>query len=97
MFGCPTFVHIDNRKLESKSKRCLFLGYKSSVKGYKLWDLEVSKVVISRNVIFYEIIILRGLSFKESNPTSQQSFDIQMDLTGQQSFDIQMEFEINNS
>ena len=38
IFGCPTFVHVDNEKLEPRSKRCLFLGCKPGVKAYKLWD-----------------------------------------------------------
>ena len=64
IFGCPTFVHVDNGKLESRSKQCLFLGYKPSDKGYKLWDLETSKVMISKVVIFYENSMLRGSSFQ---------------------------------
>ena len=51
-FGCSTFVHVNNGKLESRSKRCLFLGYKPSVKGYMLWDPKVSKVMINRDIIF---------------------------------------------
>ena len=80
IFGCLEFVHIDNGKLEPRSKRCLFLGYKPSVKGYKLWDPEASKVVISRDVIFYEIAMLRGSFVKETNLTGHQSSDIQVEL-----------------
>ena len=37
IFGCPTYARVDNRKLEPRSIKCLFLGYKNGVKGYKLW------------------------------------------------------------
>jgi hypothetical protein len=44
IFRCPTYVHIsgeDRSKLDPKSKKCIFLGFKKGVKGYKLWDLVV--------------------------------------------------------
>ena len=39
IFGCPVYVHIsgeDMSKLDPKSKKCIFLGFKKGVKGYKL-------------------------------------------------------------
>ena len=58
IFGCPSYVHIpiDKRsKLDSKSKKCIFLGFKKGVKWYKLWDLMAQKVVISKDVVFDKI------------------------------------------
>ena len=40
-FGCESFVHIDKddrTKLESKSKKCTFIGYGVDDFGYRLWD-----------------------------------------------------------
>ena len=37
IFGCPAYAHVDNGNLEPKLVKCIFLGYKSGVKGYKLW------------------------------------------------------------
>jgi hypothetical protein len=57
IFGCPAYVHIsgeDMSKLDPKSKKCIFLGFKKRVKGYKLWDPVAQKVVISRDVVFDE-------------------------------------------
>ena len=54
MFGCLTFAHIprDHRhKFDSKSRRCVFLGYGTTVKGYRLYDVERQKVIYSRDVI----------------------------------------------
>ena len=34
--GCLAFAHVDNGKLEPRSMKCIFLGYKSGVKGYKI-------------------------------------------------------------
>jgi hypothetical protein len=41
LFGCKAFVHIlkDERStLDSKTKKCIFLGYENGEFGYKLWD-----------------------------------------------------------
>ena len=39
IFGYPAYVHIpieERSKLDSKSKKCIFLGFEKGVKGYKL-------------------------------------------------------------
>ena len=54
VFGCTAYAHIDNGKLEPRAVKCVFLGYGSGVKGYKLWKPEIQKVMVSRNVVFNE-------------------------------------------
>ncbi|KAE8699066.1 hypothetical protein F3Y22_tig00110597pilonHSYRG01396 [Hibiscus syriacus] len=57
IFGCPTYVHVpadERSKLDAKSNECIFLGYKKGVKGFKFWDLVAKKIVINRDVVFYE-------------------------------------------
>ena len=54
IFGCLAYAHVNNGKLEPRLMKCIFLGYKSSVKGYKLWCPKTKKLVISRDVIFDE-------------------------------------------
>ena len=47
-FYCETFNHIDkeNRtKLETKSKKCTFIGYNVNDFGYHLWDYENKKII----------------------------------------------------
>ena len=51
IFECLAYVHIpikERPKLDSKSKKCIFLEFKKGVKGYKFWDLVAQKVVISK-------------------------------------------------
>uniref|UniRef100_A0AAV1UBQ4 Polyprotein n=1 Tax=Peronospora matthiolae TaxID=2874970 RepID=A0AAV1UBQ4_9STRA len=53
VFGSQGYAHIDDAKrtkLEPKSYRCMFLGYSENTKGYRVFNLERSKVVISRSV-----------------------------------------------
>ena len=55
IFGCLTYVHVpsdERSKLDAKSKKCIFLGYKKRVKGYKFCDPVDKKVVISRDAVF---------------------------------------------
>ncbi|KAG8474672.1 hypothetical protein CXB51_031137 [Gossypium anomalum] len=45
IFKCPAYTHVDNGKLEPRAIKCVFLGYKAGVKGYKLWCPGNRKVV----------------------------------------------------
>ncbi|WVZ49078.1 LOW QUALITY PROTEIN: hypothetical protein U9M48_000459 [Paspalum notatum var. saurae] len=54
VFGCTAYAHVDNGKLEPRAAKCIFLGYGSGVKGYKLWNPETKKSMLSRSVVFNE-------------------------------------------
>ena len=58
----------------------VFLGYKNGVKGYKLWCLETRKIIVSRDVIFYETAMLRDLPTNDSCDTSQKKSGMQVEL-----------------
>ncbi|KAG8491586.1 hypothetical protein CXB51_014658 [Gossypium anomalum] len=72
IFGCHAYASVDNEKLEPRSIKCVFLGYKNGVKGYKLWCPENRKVVISRDVVFDETAMLPNLSLKDSSNKENQ-------------------------
>jgi histone deacetylase 1/2 len=55
VFGCDCWPHLrpyNNRKLEFRSKKCVFLGYSALHKGYKCLHVPNNRVYISRDVIF---------------------------------------------
>ena len=57
VFGCDAYVNIpkdEQRKLDSKAKKCVFLGHGDTTKGYRLYDPEKGKVIYSRDVRFDE-------------------------------------------
>ena len=57
VFGCVSYVHIPDsqrRKLDAKAHKAIFVGYPPGVKGYKLYDLEKKKFIVSRDVQFFE-------------------------------------------
>ena len=53
VFVSRGYAHIDKAKrtkLEPKCFRCLLLGYPENDKGYRVYDLDASKVKVSRSV-----------------------------------------------
>jgi histone deacetylase 1/2 len=57
VFGCACWPHLrpyNKRKLEFRSKKCVFLGYSSLHKGYKCLHVPTNRVYISRDVVFDE-------------------------------------------
>ena len=41
--------------MDSTFEKCIFIGYKDGLKGYKPWNLAKSKVVYNRAVAFREV------------------------------------------
>lgn len=71
IFGCACWPHLrpyNKHKLEFRSKPCVFLGYSSLHKGYKCLDLDSSRVYISRDVVFDEIVF----PFSKTSPNLDQ-------------------------
>ena len=60
--------------------KCIFLGYNSSVKGYKLWCPETKKLVISIDVIFDETSMIQVLAPKDSSVETVQRVDKQVEF-----------------
>ena len=77
VFGCIAYAHVDNGKLEPRTIKCIFLGYKSGVKGSKLWNPKTQKVFISKNVIFNETAMLHDVSSTDVPIESEQQSTIQ--------------------
>ena len=54
VFGCDAYVHVpkENRsKLDNNAEKCIFIGYKDGIKGYRLWKLETKKTIYSQDVL----------------------------------------------
>jgi transposase InsO family protein len=57
VFGSTAFAHIpkdERRKLDAKSIKCVFIGYCTDQKAYKLFDPSSHKLFASRDVMFHE-------------------------------------------
>eukprot|EP00253_Pinus_taeda_P001763 PITA_01763 len=58
VFGCDAYVHAKgetNQSWHSKFEKCIFIGYKDGLKGYKLWNPVTRKVVYIQDVVFREV------------------------------------------
>ena len=54
VFGLIAYAHVNDKKLQPRAKKCLFLGYPTEVKGYKLQCPNLKKAIINRDVTFKE-------------------------------------------
>ena len=57
VFGSKAFSHVpkeDRKKLDSKAIKCIFIGYCTKFKAYKLFNPSTHKVFESRDVVFHE-------------------------------------------
>ena len=57
VFGCKAMVHvpkIKRTKLEPKSIECIFVGYDSQSKAYRLFNPATNKIMVSRHVVCFE-------------------------------------------
>ena len=78
VFGCDAYVHVPKEKrtkLDNKSERCIFIGYKDGLKGYKLWNPETRKVVYRRDVVFREV---KGVVKHEVLPKEPEKIEFEL-------------------
>nr|GEY42173.1 retrovirus-related Pol polyprotein from transposon TNT 1-94 [Tanacetum cinerariifolium] len=62
VFRCPVYVHVNEEKLASHAVKCIFLGYGSGVKGYRVWcpNPKYRKIILRRDVTFNEDVIIKS-------------------------------------
>ena len=80
IFGCPANVHVqsgERSKLDSKSRKCVFLGFEKGVKGYRLWDPVSKKTMTSRVVIFDEAFMLKQTC--DDSPQEKLTVEVELD------------------
>ncbi|KAJ9536451.1 hypothetical protein OSB04_un000359 [Centaurea solstitialis] len=46
IFGCITYFHVTESKLDARAKKAIFVGFSTSVKRYRLWCPELKKLVL---------------------------------------------------
>ncbi|GJX95986.1 retrovirus-related pol polyprotein from transposon TNT 1-94, partial [Tanacetum coccineum] len=59
VFGCPTYYHVSEGKLDLRGKKYIFMGYGNGVKGYRIWSPSERRVILSRVVTLDEDYLFR--------------------------------------
>lgn len=74
VFGCLCYPNQNNsitHKLSPRSSRCLFLGYPSDYRGYRCYDLNTRKIILSRHVRFDETCF----PYPNTTPQDKSTYD----------------------
>lgn len=82
VFGCTAYAHVDNGKLEPRAIKCVFLGYGSGVKAYKLWNPDTQKAFFSRNVVFNESAMFPSVVSTSATNQNSESISVQVEHGG---------------
>ena len=59
----------NRKKLDAKSELCIFIRYIDTRKAYKLYNPLINKLIVSRDVIFYEgeFMVIRKAMLRRQN------------------------------
>ena len=82
-FGCPSYMHVQSGepfKLDSKSRKCIFLALEKCVKGYWLWDPISKKMVTNKYIIFDEAFLLKHNEAEICNDNSQKKLTVEVEF-----------------
>ena len=83
IFGCLAYVHMqsgERSKLDSKSRKCVFLGFEKGVKGYRVWDPISKKTVTSKDVIFDEAFMLKQNEAETCDDRPQEKLIVEVEF-----------------
>ena len=76
-------MHVQSRersKLDSKLRKCIFLGFEEGVKGYRLWDPILKKTVTSRDDIFDEAFMLKQDEVKTCDDSLKEKLTVEVEF-----------------
>ncbi|MCO5569018.1 hypothetical protein L7F22_022724 [Adiantum nelumboides] len=78
VFGCLAYAHIPQQlrgKLDDKAVKCIFVGYSSGSKGYRLYNPATNKMFESHDVIFAETTAQLMVAFDVPHMQTQHVFE----------------------
>lgn len=72
VFGCFAYFHVKETKLDPRSKKAIFLGFSTSIKGYRLWCRKSKKISLRSDFTFDESVMLKQKKEKNSQEESMK-------------------------
>lgn len=90
VFGCVAYAHSREGKLDHRAKKCLFLGYPSRVKGYRLWCIEKGeeRCIISQDVTFDESKMALQNSSSDTEFSDPQKVSVEMEISQHKGIEV---------
>ena len=84
VFGCLAYALVPQQHREKlDDKACIFVGYSSESKGYRLYHPQTKRILVSRDVVFVEDDVQPLLSCtKDTDVSSQDMYDTLLPLFG---------------
>ena len=78
-FGCIAYAHIakgKRRKMDSKTDKCVFLGYSTCSKAYRIYNVARKMTLVRRNVIVNETALGREGETQPVRPTETVKLEL---------------------
>jgi hypothetical protein len=75
-----TTLQNNRKKLDSRSRKCVYLGFRVGVKGHTLFDLQSREIFISRDVVFFEHIFPYHSKDTQSDASTSHNHPSNMSL-----------------
>lgn len=83
VFGCPVEAYVSvklRRKLESKVRKLVFVGYTLSPRIYRLMDPFTKRIFDSARLVFYEQGSVKWTNLGHQSPPSVEDIDLSFDF-----------------
>jgi len=83
VFECSAFVHIHSQnrgKLDSRARKCIFVGYALNQRGYKCYDVSSKKMFVIMDVTFFESQLFFSTHFQGESLREDSNFEIETEI-----------------